>query len=183
MSVFGLDTTNLQKYIDSYGRYLVRQAKKILKKRGDTGKLEKSLTYIVDVSKKGFSISLISAKHGEYISKGVSGTKTKRTYITKEGKRKRSPFKYKASSNLRGLEAATETFRKYAKRKGLKGRGKDGRFITDKQLGFMIAESVKKKGIKAASYYTKPLSMSFSVFKKKLGENFAKDIINEIREI
>ena len=183
MSVFGLDTSNLEKYLNSYGNYLVRQAKKILKKRGDTGKLEKSLTYIVDTTSKGFSIQLISAKHGEYIAKGVSGTKTKRTYITAEGKRKRSPYKYKPSSNLRGLEAATGTFRKYAKRKGIKGRGKDGRFITDKQLGFMIAESVKKKGIKAASFYAKPLSMSFDLFKKKLGENFVKDIVKEIKEI
>lgn len=183
MSVFGLDTSSLEKYLDSYGSYLVRQAKKILKKRNNTGRLQKSLTYIVDTTPKGFSIQLVSAKHGEFVSKGVSGTKTKRTYITAEGKRKRSPYKFKPTSNLRGLENATETFRKYAKKKGLKGRGKDGRFITDRQLGFMIAESVKKKGIKAASFYAKPLSMSFGIFKKKLGENFVKDIVKEIREI
>ena len=156
MSVFGLDTSSLEKYLDSYGSYLVRQAKKILKKRNNTGRLQKSLTYIVDTTPKGFSIQLVSAKHGEFVSKGVSGTKTKRTYITAEGKRKRSPYKFKPTSNLRGLENATGTFRKYAKKKGLKGRGKDGRFITDRQLGFMIAESVKKKGIKAASFYAKP---------------------------
>ena len=192
---FGLKYENLDKYLQSYGSYIVRQAKGILKKRNDTGKLIKSLNYKITRDDRTFKIQFLNSKYGKFVNKGVSGTETTRTYVTKEGKRKRSPFKYRATSNLIALENATGIFRKYAKRKGLKGRDRGytkkdgtkvkgtGRFITDKQLGFMIASSVKKKGIKAASFYTKPLSWSFSTFIKDLEKNLASDIKTVIQKI
>lgn len=183
MALFGLDFTSLEKYLNSYGGYIVRQAKSILKRRNDTGKLINSLDYNVKNTIDGIRLEFESAEHGKYIAQGVSGTRTRRSYIDAQGNRKSSPFKYRSTSNLRALENATGTFRKYAKRKGLKGRGKDGRFVTDKQFGFMIAESVKKKGIRAASYYTKPLSMSFKKFQKELEKNFGKDISKNIQKI
>ncbi|QDP46316.1 MAG: hypothetical protein Unbinned4264contig1000_28 [Prokaryotic dsDNA virus sp.] len=183
MALFGLDFTSLEKYLNSYGGYIVRQAKSILKRRNDTGGLTNSLKYKVQNTVKGITLEFLSAEHGKYIAKGVSGTRSRRSYIDEKGNRKPSPFKYRSTSNLKGLENATGTFRNYAKRKGLKGRGKDGRFITDKSLGFAIAESVKKKGIRAASYYTKPLSMSFKKFQKELEKNFGKDISKNIQKI
>ena len=183
MALFGLDFTSLEKYLNSYGGYIVRQAKSILKRRNDTGGLTNSLNFKVNTERDGYSLEFLAAEHGKYIAKGVSGTRSRRSYIDEQGLRKPSPFKYRSTSNLRALENATGTFRKYAKRKGLKGRGKDGRFVTDKQFGFMIAESVKKKGIRAASYYTKPLSMSFKKFQQELEKNFGKDIETNIQKL
>lgn len=183
MALFGLDFTSLEKYLNSYGGYIVRQAKSILKRRNDTGKLSKSLDFKVNTEKDGYSLEFLADEYGKYVSKGVSGTQSRRSYIDAQGNRKPSPFKYRSTSNLRGLEKATGTFRKYAKRKGLKGRGKDGRFVTDEQFGYMIASSVKRKGIRAASYYTKPLSMSYKKFRQELEKNFGKDIETNIQKM
>ena len=158
MALFGLDFTSLEKYLNSYGGYIVRQAKSILKRRNDTGKLSKSLDFKVNTEKGGYSLEFLADEYGKYVGKGVSGTQSRRTYIDAQGNRKPSPFKYRS-------------------------RGKDGRFITDKSLGFAIAESVKKKGIRAASYYTKPLSMSYKKFRQELEKNFGKDIETNIQKM
>ena len=66
----------LEKYLRSYGKFIVRQAKKIVKKKGkkDSGKLLRSLKYKLKINNKGkFDIEFLSAKHGDFIDKGVQG--------------------------------------------------------------------------------------------------------------
>tara|TARA_R100000781_G_C4062088_1_gene121377 strand:- start:414 stop:974 length:561 start_codon:yes stop_codon:yes gene_type:complete len=177
----GLEYDNIERYLESYGKYIVRQAKKILSKRDDTGNLTKSLGFKLEEGQDGYNIKFLASKYAAYVAQGVSGTRTRRSYIDITGKRLTTKFKFKSTSNLIGLEAATGIFSKYAKRKGIKGRSKKGRFITDKSLGFAIAQSVKRKGIKASSFYTQPISWSFKTFKKEMIENFKDDVLKEVK--
>ena len=159
--IFGLDFTNVEKYLDSYGAYLVRQGQSRLNKRRATGNLRNSLRHKLFKTREKYVLVLLSARYGEFIEKGVSGTQVVRSYIDRYGKRKTSPFKFKLK------QPPTRALEFYIRAKGIKGRDKKGRFIKNKSLAYLFARSVKKKGIKAASYYTQPLSYSYKYFKRE----------------
>tara|TARA_R100001443_G_scaffold47799_1_gene60278 strand:- start:9533 stop:10072 length:540 start_codon:yes stop_codon:yes gene_type:complete len=172
----GLKYDSIEAYLKSYGKYIVKQARKILdqKDKNTTGKLRKSLRYKVIENENGFDIKFYASKYAAFVNKGVSGTQTTRTYIDKDGKRKRSPFKFKK-------QPPSSVIQSWIGNKGIKGRDRKGRFITRKSLAFLIARSIKRKGIPAASFYTQPLSYSFNLFQKELVKNFKTDILNEIK--
>lgn len=174
--MLGLNYDGIENYLKSYGKYIVRQARGILKQRGkdDTGKLSKSLKFKITQDKEGYDIKFLASKYASFVNKGVSGTKGRRTYIDADGKRKQSPFKFKKQPPSSVIEG-------WVKRKGIKGRDKKGRFITRKSLSFLIARSIKKKGIPAASFYTQPLSYSYKLFKKEMVKHFKADVLNEIK--
>ena len=188
---FGLKYDSIENYLKSYGKYIVRQARGILNKRGKnvTGKLSKSLKYKIVKSKDGYDIQFLASKYAAFVNKGVSGTQGRRTYIDKDGKRKTSPFKFKKqppssviegwikNRGIKGRSAGT----KYKLKDGTVKRSGAGRFMKRKSLAFLIARSIKRKGIPAASFYTQPLSYSFNKFKKDMIQHFKTDILNEIK--
>ena len=94
---FGLKYDSIENYLKSYGKYIVRQARGILKSHNSTGKLSKSLRYKIIKDKDGFNIKFYASKYADELNKGVSGTRNKRYFIDKDGKRKLSPFSYKNS--------------------------------------------------------------------------------------
>jgi|11_taG_2_1085331.scaffolds.fasta_scaffold50679_2 hypothetical protein len=174
---FGLKYDSIENYLKSYGKYIVRQARGILKSKGKdtTGKLSSSLKYKVTKEKEGFEIKFLASKYAAFVNKGVSGTEGRRTYIDKDGKRKTSPFKFKKQPPSNVIERWTVA-------KGIKGRDRKGRFITRKSLAFLIARSIKRKGIPAASFYTQPLSYSYKVFKKEMIKHFKEDVLKNIKQ-
>lgn len=174
---FGLKYDSIENYLKSYGKYIVRQARGILKSKGKdtTGKLSSSLKYKVTKDKEGFEIKFLASKYAAFVNKGVSGTEGRRTYIDKDGKRKTSPFRFKKQPPSAPIERWTKT-------KGIKGRDRKGRFITRKSLAFLIARSIKRKGIPAASFYTQPLSYSYKVFKKEMIKHFKEDVLKNIKQ-
>ena len=174
---FGLKYDSIENYLKSYGKYIVRQARGILKSKGKdtTGKLSSSLKYKVTKEKEGFEIKFLASKYAAFVNKGVSGTEGRRTYIDKDGKRKTSPFKVKKQPPSNIIERWTVA-------KVIKGRDRKGRFITRKSLAFLIARSIKRKGIPAASFYTQPLSYSYKVFKKEMIKHFKEDVLKNIKQ-
>lgn len=177
---FGLKYDSLENYLKSYGKYIVRQARSILKKRGKnvTGKLSKSLKYKIVESKEGYDIQFLASKYAAFVNKGVSGTQGRRTYIDKDGNRKLSPFKFKPGVGNAPNIGAIQT---WINRKGIKGRDDLGRFIKSKSLAYLISKSIQRKGIPGVSFYTQPLSYSFNKFKKDMIQHFKTDILNEIK--
>ena len=65
--------SELENFLKSYGRYIVKQARKILAKKdkNTTGNLSKSLRYKLVKDTDGFSIQFIANKYGKFVSKGV----------------------------------------------------------------------------------------------------------------
>ena len=171
-----MNLASLERYLNSFGKQIVKQAKENLSKADKKGALENSIDFFV--IKKGGSITVRFKmnSYGAYVDKGVSGTKTKRSYKDYKGKSKSSPFKYKAKQPPSGI------IEKWIKRKGLKGRDKKGRFITHKSLSFLIARSIKKKGIQGISFFQKPLMLGMKQFSSKFGKAIADDIVNSLRQ-
>lgn len=164
--------SRLKKSIETYSKYVKQQSRSNLSKKGmnATKSLYNSIKYNIKQNRgnsgrfeTGFNVGFSMDKYGEFQDKGVHGVNS--SYI----KSKNSKFKYKKSSNLIGLEAATGTFSKFAKRKGLRFRDKKGKYITHESTGFIIAQSIKKKGLEATSFFSKPLQAGIN----KYGEDFA----------
>lgn len=143
-------------------------------KRNASGKLGKSLDYKIKVAEKDTNVKFFGEDYAAYQDKGVSGTEKK--YNT--------PFSYKSSSKLLGLEAATGKnddiggiFAKFAKRKGIQARDKKGRFLTYKQTGFAIAYNKKKFGIPPTYFFTKAREKAQERLPEELAAAIGKNIL------
>ena len=172
---FGLKYDSIENYLKSYGKYIVRQAKGLSKFNTATGKLQGSLKHKVEKNKDGFELKFLASRYASFLNKGVSGNEVRRTYIDEKGNRKASPFRFK---NQQPPSAAIE---RWISVKGIRGRDKKGRFITRKSLAFLMARSIKKKGIRALNFYTQPLSWSYKEFKKQMEKNFKEDVLKGIK--
>ena len=149
MALFGLNFESVERYLESYGRYIIRQAESEIAVRSNTGSLDK----------------------------GVSGAIGKRYYYAVDGKRKRSPYSFVDKGppipilvdwiRSKGIQGR--------KPKGAKD-SKGGQFISRKSLAFLMSRKIKNYGLKSISFYSKPISYSFKVFQQKLAESFAEDV-------
>jgi len=168
-----MDTANIERYLNSFGKQVVKDSRDILQKAKGSTSLGESIRFTVTKDGAGFSTKFYMADYGEYLDKGVSGNKTKQSYINYDGQKKSSPGK-----GYTNQHPPTGILEKWIKRKGLKGRDKkSGRFITNKSFAFAIAKSIQKKGIKSISFFQKPLGLEF----KKLEENLLKILTLDIR--
>lgn len=178
--------SEFRKEIEKYAKYVIKQSRTNLtkKKHNNTKELFNSLSYKVRQNRgnsgrfeSGYEVSFDLGDYGDYQDQGVHGTNS--SYIENKG----SKFKYKSSSNLIGLEAATGTFAAFAKRKRLKFRNlKSGKFITYVQMGFVLAQSIKKKGIKASKFFSKPFDQADLKFGDKIAVAYGEDIIKKLIE-
>tara|TARA_B110000211_G_scaffold169920_1_gene191742 strand:- start:212 stop:727 length:516 start_codon:yes stop_codon:yes gene_type:complete len=171
-----MDLKNLETELNNFGKYVVQQSRSNLtkKKHNATKELYNSIGYFVDKTAQGYKISFEMEDYGMFQDRGVKGVKS--NYIAN----KNSPFSYKQNSNLIGLEYHTGVFAKFAKRMGMQPRNKKGQFGSYKTMGYILARSIKNKGIKASMFFTKPFEQAFKRLPEDLAETLAKDITNNI---
>tara|TARA_R110002074_G_scaffold75603_2_gene172680 strand:- start:4135 stop:4662 length:528 start_codon:yes stop_codon:yes gene_type:complete len=163
-----MEHKNLERYLNSFGKQVVAQAKEELQKeKGDTA-LSGSIRYELT---KEFTAKFFMASYGKFLDKGVSGTEQKRSFTNQDGQKEKSPFKYTTKQPPTGI------IDKWVVRKGLKGsRDKEGRFIKRKSMVFLIARSIKRKGIKGLSFFQKPFGFAMKDFDVLFGKALKKDI-------
>ena len=167
---------NLETELNNFGKYVVQQSRSNLtkKKHNATKELYNSIGYFVDKTAQGYKLSFQMEDYGMFQDRGVKGVKS--NYIAN----KNTPFSYKQNSNLIGLEYHTGVFSKFAKRMGMQPRNKKGQFGSYKTMGYILARSIKNKGIKASMFFTKPFEQAFKRLPEDLAETLAKDITNNI---
>ena len=129
-----------------------------------SGSLQKSLRYTIDGKDAIFGSPDPSAA---FIYWGVNGTEKKRG----------SPFSYGAK------QPPSSAIRKWMKVKPVRLRDKSGAFIeqTESRLSsaaYLIARSIKKKGIASLKYWDIAFNDTFPKAEKALGEAFAKDLFS-----
>jgi hypothetical protein len=171
-----MDLKNLETELNNFGKYVVQQSRSNLtkKKHNATKELYNSIGYFVDKTAQGYKLSFQMEDYGMFQDRGVKGVKS--NYIAN----KNTPFSYKQNSNLIGLEYHTGVFSKFAKRMGMQPRNKKGQFGSYKSMGYILARSIKNKGIKASMFFTKPFEQAFKRLPEDLAETLAKDITNNI---
>tara|TARA_R100000808_G_C2063487_1_gene93908 strand:- start:81 stop:623 length:543 start_codon:yes stop_codon:yes gene_type:complete len=167
-------TVHQRRFLRGFGKQLVAEAKKGLKGRG-SGALAGSLKAKGVYKTKTLSLSLVGAKHNEFINQGVSGRFKTQTYKDEKGNKKNSSFRFKKEVvNLGAM-------RKFISRNNIKGRDELGRFISTKALSYLIGRSVASKGIKSSSHISKAWLKLRKTYIKGLKQALAKDIQADIK--
>lgn len=153
---------HLKSEIDKFRKRVIIESRKNLtrQKKRVTNDLYDGLDSEVEVFKNSFRLSFNLGEYGEFVDKGVSGTKKK--YNT--------PFAFKKK------QPPSKPIEKWIKMRGIKGRNKKGRFITNKSLSFLISRSIKEKGMKPSLYFTRPFNNEFKKLSNDLVEAFGLDV-------
>ena len=152
-----LKNKNTIKTLTAFKKYVIQQARTNLtkNKKNNSKELYDSLGADVTFNNTEVNIDFKMESYGLFQDKGVKGVKS--NYVENRD----TPYSYKTSSNLIGLEAATGTFAKFAKYKRLRFRDVKGRYLSYKSIGFILANSIKNKGIKASMFFTKPFQKAY----------------------
>jgi hypothetical protein len=145
--------TNVEDELNAFRKHVITEARKNLtrNKKNASKTLYNEMSSFLKVSKNSFELAFLMPIYGEFQDKGVSGKKKK--YDT--------PFSYKNKM------PPSDVFEAWIKRKGIKGRDKRGRFITNKSLSYLIARSVFNNGIKPSLFFTRPFELAY----KRLGDD------------
>ena len=64
---FGLKYDSIENYLNSYGKYIVRQAKNLLKFNTATGRLQGSLKHKVEETKDGYELKFLASKYSSFV--------------------------------------------------------------------------------------------------------------------
>lgn len=164
--------------IEAYAKYVVQQARSNLSKGKNNAskQLYNSLSYEVKQNRTsggqfatGYNAEFFMEDYGIYQDQGVHGAKS--SYV----ENRNSPFRYKTK------QPPTRAFDKWIKTKGIKGRDKKtGRFISDQSLKFLIARSIKNKGIRATMFFTKPFEAGIKKFENDIASGYGDDILRQL---
>lgn len=157
-----LNIQQTQKVLDRFKLHVVKEAKKNLtnKQKNASKGLYNSIKGEVKASPNSIQLEFMMQQYGTFQDKGVSG----------KLKKYNTPFSYKSKM------PPSQPFEKWAKQKGIKPRGKDGRFISYKSLGFLISRSIFRKGIKPSLFFTKPFESAFKNLPDETIKAFALDV-------
>ena len=153
--------SEFKKALEKYAKYVIQQSRSNLtkKKNNASKQLYNSLEYKI----QGDKISFLSEKYGEFIDKGVKGSKS--TYPESSV----SPFKYTTK------QPPSSVFDKWSIRKGIAPRDSKGRFIKRQSLNFLIARSIKNKGIRATLFFTKPFERGLDLYGDEIVAGYLED--------
>ena len=170
-----MKTTNIKRYLDSFANQVVTDAKGDLRRAKGNTALGESIRSTVEVTDRGFSVKFYMFDYGTFLDKGVSGTKTKRTFTNYLLKNESSPYSYTTKG------PPVDIISKWIKKKGIEpkgfGRGTSrdtGQFISG--FAYLISKKIKREGIKSISFFQKPLGIAYKTLKEDLLKNIALDI-------
>jgi len=165
-----MKTDNIERYLNSFGKYIVKQSRTNLTKgkKNVSKELYNSISFKVVTDANGFSVQFYMADYGTFIDKGVSGNKQTRSYKDYKGQTITSPYKYT------NKQPPSKLLDKWIVKKGIAPRDEKGRFISRKSISFLIARSIKAKGIKSTSFFQRPMQLGL--------ENFSKDLLGSLKE-
>jgi len=174
-----MKTDNIEKYLNSFGKYVVQQSRTNLTKgkKNVSKDLYNSISFKVTTTADGFSVQFYMDSYGTFVDKGVSGTKTKRTFKDYKSKTISSPYKYTTK------QPPSRVLDKWIVKKGIAPRDEKGRFMSRKSISFLIARSIKRNGIQGISFFQKPLGLGLKQFGKDLLENVKEDIIEGLTTV
>jgi hypothetical protein len=164
--------------LEKFSKNVIKQARQNLTKKShnDTKAGYDSLKYDLNVSKNSFGLEFFMLDYMEFQDKGVKGFKSTHSSASK------SPFKFgKSAGKPRQSGGLYDSIEKWTKRKGIQGRDKKGRFITNKSLAYLIANSIYNKGLKGSMFFTRPFEQNYKKLPDELIEAFGLDLDNLLK--
>jgi len=163
---------SIQELLEDFRSNVIREAKKNLGQRSDTGKLKSSLKSYVKESKRSIQISFEMEDYGFYQDRGVKGVKSGKSLDN---------YQFGTGTGKKG--GLTKGINKWVKRKGFQFRDKKGRFLSYEQTARTIIRSIWMKGIKPSLFFTKPFEKYYNRLPDELMEMFGfemEQLFNQI---
>ena len=159
-----MQLTKTQEALEAFKKFVIQQARtRLSKERKNVSKeLYNSLDATVKAMPNSILIEFEMADYGLYQDKGVSGTEKK--YNT--------PYSYK--SKMPPIKPLAE----WAKARNIRLRDEEGKFKKGnyQTIGYLIARSIYRKGIKPTLFFTKPFEQGFKKLPQALADKFALDV-------
>ena len=183
-----MKTENIERYLNSFGKYIVQQSRTNLTKgkKNLTKDLYNSIKFDIESNSDSFTVNFYMADYGTFVDKGVSGTKQRRSFTNYKSQTISSPYRFgtgsskvgKAKGGMSGIMA------KWVKMRGFQWRDKEtGRFMSHKSMGYIIARSIYSKGIKGISFFQRPMELGLKKFGKELLRAVKEDVMSALKEV
>jgi len=155
--------------LDRFGRYVKQQSKSNLTREGhkDTSLLYNSIQYNVKVSKNSFQFDISMEEYGDYLDKGVKGTK-------EQTKAPNSPYKFGTGTGKKG--GLTEGIDGWVRRKRFQFRKPDGKFMSYATTSFLITRSIWWRGLETTNFFTKPFERAFKRLPDEVIEAYGLEV-------
>ena len=157
-----MKTTNIKRYLDSFANQVVNDAKGDLRRAKGNTALGESIRSTVEVTDRGFSVKFYMFDYGTFLDKGVSGTKTKRTFTNYLLKNESSPYSYTTKG------PPVDIISKWIKKKGIepkglgRGRSRDtGKFISG--FAYLISKKIKRGAFKYPFFILQKYYISYYI--------------------
>jgi hypothetical protein len=173
---------NLKPILEQFGEYVVSQSRLNLTKGGyknkgqnASGSLSKSLAFEVMPNGKNWVVEFIMQYYGQFVDKGVSGTKVRRN----------TPYSFRSKGGKQGLKGMPppSAFDQWRIRKGIAPRDDKGRFLPRKAANFAIARSIFEKGIKPSLFFTTPFNKAFEDLNQTILDDFNVQITKTFKKL
>jgi hypothetical protein len=173
-----MKTQNIENYLNSFGKYIVKQSRTNLTKgkKNVNKSLYNSINFKITKDNNGFTIQFFMNSYGTFVDKGVSGNEEKQSYKDYTGKNKTSPYSYKSK------QPPSRALDKWIVKRGIAPRDEKGRFISRKSISFLIARSIKAKGIKSTSFFQRPMQLGLETFGKDILKAIKEDVLKELNK-
>jgi len=161
-----MDFKKTEASLNKFAKYVIQQSRSNLskQKRNVSSDLYGSLGYDLKVSPNSFGLEFFMLPYGEFLDKGVSGTKNRYNTIYEYTNKKPPMQPLMEWAKARNIRLRDE-----------KGKYKKGNYKT---IGFILQKSIYEKGIKPSLFFTKPFEKAFDNLPPELIESFGLDIDN-----
>ena len=164
--------------MQNLGGDVVKEGKGVLRKtKKSGGTLYNDFDYLVTADKTSVTLEFEFGGADDYwafVDEGVKGAGGFKGSGKMRGGKTDFIF---GSGNYRGKWAEfTSAIQKWIKKKGIKGRDKKGKFITNKSLGFLIQRAIYQRGLTRTQFFTKPFTQQLKKQTEIITEAFADDL-------
>lgn len=168
-----MDFQRTKEALELFAKAVKLKAKQNLKRKEQisSGKLYDSINYNLDVVQTKsktlyFNLEFYMEDYGTFMDLGVKGSES--TYPESRN----SPYKY--SGRFKMINPAS--LDKWLIKKSMAPRDKSGRFVERKNLKYMIATSIYRKGLKGSRFFTGAFEEEFKNIDNQIQEAFGLDL-------
>lgn len=136
--------------LNKFGKYLVTQARANLTRMNKrvTNRLYESLDYDVKVMANSFSMDFLMEEYGEWVDKGRKAGKA-------------PPF---------------SAIHEWVQNRRIQFRDNKGMFQSYEQTAWAVVGGIKKNGIEASNFYTRPFNLGYAKLPAEVAEAYALDV-------
>jgi hypothetical protein len=161
-------------YVEAFERKVADELNRLDKV--DTGNLASSIRFETTETKNGIIISVFVNDYYKFIDSGVRG-------VGRNNKNTTSPYRFRT---LNPSQSHVNAIRQWIARNGIKARatdvkkygavGRESRQPQDKSLAYIIARSIKSKGLVRTGFWTDSINETFKDFDVKMSQALGIDI-------